>query len=84
MDVEGLVDQKVEVLRAHVSQVLKNGLVDLEAIEALARYRGFQARIRNAEAFETERFVWDLKGSGTHDQTALEVAIDLALQEASA
>ena len=44
----------------HVSQVLKNGLVDLEAIEALARHRGFQGRIRHAEAFATQRFVWSV------------------------
>jgi hypothetical protein len=31
--------------------------VDLEAIEALARHRGFTARVRYAEAFETDRFV---------------------------
>jgi len=60
VDVNGLVEDKVDLLRAHVSQVLKNGLVDLEAIEAQARYRGFQARVRNAEAFETDRFLWDL------------------------
>jgi LmbE family N-acetylglucosaminyl deacetylase len=60
VDVNGLVEDKVELLRAHFSQVLKNGLVDLEAIEAQARYRGFQSRVRNAEAFETHRFVWDL------------------------
>lgn len=60
VDVVGLVDVKVDVLRAHVSQVLRNGLVDLEAIEAQARYRGFQARVRHAEAFETDRFLWEL------------------------
>lgn len=68
VDVAGLVEAKLELLRAHVSQVLKNGLVDLEAVEAQARYRGFQARARYAEAFQTERFVWDLTGptgSGT-------------------
>lgn len=58
VDIDGHVEDKVNALRAHVSQVLKNGLVDLEAIEALARYRGFEARIRQAEAFEIERFVW--------------------------
>lgn len=58
VDVKGLVESKIDVLRAHVSQVLKNGLVDLEAVEAQARYRGFQARIREAEAFETDRFLW--------------------------
>jgi LmbE family N-acetylglucosaminyl deacetylase len=60
VDIKGLVEDKVQVLRAHVSQVLKNGLVDLEAIEAQARYRGFQARVREAEAFETDRFLLDL------------------------
>ncbi len=60
VDVKGLVEGKLDVLRAHMSQVLRNGLVDLEAVEAQARYRGFQARLRWAEAFESERFVWDL------------------------
>src|SRR5207247_2163292 len=53
-------EAKAYLVRGHVSQVLKNGLVDIEALEALARYRGFQARIRHAEAFEADRFVWDL------------------------
>ena len=53
-------DKKLEALRAHHSQVLKNRLVDLEAIEAQARYRGFQTRMRCAEAFAVERFAWDL------------------------
>jgi LmbE family N-acetylglucosaminyl deacetylase len=70
VDIADQVEPKIDALRAHVSQVLKNGLVDLEAIEALARHRGFQARIRQAEAFETDRFVWrpqeqSLGGSAT-------------------
>lgn len=60
IDVNGLVEAKQDLLRAHMSQVLKNGLVDLEALEAQARYRGFQARVRYAEAFECQRFLWDL------------------------
>jgi hypothetical protein len=42
--------------------VLKNRLVDLEALEAQARYRGFEARLPHgcAEAFGAARFVWDL------------------------
>ena len=59
VDVQGMVDAKADLIRAHFSQVLKNGLVDLDALEAQSRYRGFQARTRHAEAFETERFVWD-------------------------
>jgi LmbE family N-acetylglucosaminyl deacetylase len=60
IDISKQIDGKVRALRAHWSQVLKNGLVDLEAIQAAARYRGFQARVRLAEAFEVERFLWDL------------------------
>lgn len=51
---------KLAALRAHMSQVMKNRMVDLEAVEAQARYRGFQARLRHAEGFETDRFTWDL------------------------
>ena len=76
-DVDGLLDGKLELLRAHMSQVLKNGLVDLEAVESQARYRGFQARIRWAEAFEVARFVWELPPSRRRD-----VDVDLVLQEA--
>src|SRR5207245_5238662 len=60
VDIAGLVEQKLDLIRAHLSQVLKNGLVDLEAIQAQAAVRGFDARIRLAEAFEVGRFTWDL------------------------
>jgi LmbE family N-acetylglucosaminyl deacetylase len=63
VDVSATMPAKLASLRAHVSQVLKNGLVDLEAIEALARHRGFQGRIRQAEAFATQRFVWSVSGA---------------------
>jgi LmbE family N-acetylglucosaminyl deacetylase len=59
-DAAPFLEGKLEALRAHMSQVLKNRLVDLEAVEAQARYRGFQARLRHAEGFETDRFTWDL------------------------
>ena len=60
VDIDDVVEAKAELIRSHMSQVLKNGLVDLEAVEGQARYRGFQARLRRAEAFEVDRFVWDL------------------------
>jgi LmbE family N-acetylglucosaminyl deacetylase len=60
VDVDGLVEAKLDLIRAHLSQVLKNGLVDLAAIEAQARYRGFNARSRNTEAFEVDRMLWNL------------------------
>ena len=67
VDVAGLVEAKMDLIRAHVSQVLKNGLVDLEACEAMARYRGFGGRMRWAEAFETSRFAWDLSVADEFD-----------------
>jgi LmbE family N-acetylglucosaminyl deacetylase len=77
VDIDAHLEAKLALLHAHMSQVLKNGLVDLEALRAQARYHGFRARIRHAEAFESERFVWDLPapvavgaavpGQGGHD-----------------
>lgn len=64
VDVDGeFLLRKVEALRAHVSQVRANQLVDIEAIEAGARYRGFEARLPHgkAEGFAVARFVWDLE-----------------------
>ena len=75
VDVAGLIEPKVNLLRAHVSQVLKNGLVDLEAIEAAARYRGFQARVRHAEAFVAERFLWDFSETPTEPQNVLDLTL---------
>jgi hypothetical protein len=40
--------------------VLRQGPVELEAIEAQARFRGFQGRVHYAEAFEAARLAWDL------------------------
>jgi LmbE family N-acetylglucosaminyl deacetylase len=63
VDIADHLGGKLAALRAHASQVLKNGLVDPEAVEAQARYRGFQARMRHAEAFESSRMAWDLTAS---------------------
>jgi len=60
VDVADTLDDKMVLLRSHLSQVLRQGPVDLEAIEAQARFRGFQGRIRYAEAFESARLAWDL------------------------
>ena len=69
------VEQKLDLIRAHESQVLKNRLVDLEAVAAQARYRGFQGRVHYAEAFEIERFVWDLS-AGAIAAPALEMVLE--------
>lgn len=70
VNVAGLVEAKLGLIRAHLSQVMKNGLVDLEAVEAQARFRGFQARVRHAEAFEASRFVWDIARARPVDQVS--------------
>jgi len=60
VDVAETLDAKLETLRAHLSQVLREGPVDLEATAAQARFRGSQGRIRYAEGFEAARLGWDL------------------------
>jgi len=60
VDVEDAIDGKIAALSCHRSQVERCELVDLEAVEAGARFWGHQARMRFAEAFEVPRFVWDI------------------------
>jgi len=60
VDVEESIDDKIGALSCHRSQVERCELVDLEAVEAGARFWGHQARMRFAEAFEVPRFVWDI------------------------
>lgn len=72
VDIGPFLARKLEALRAHESQVRKSRLVDLEAVEAQARFRGFQSRVRYAEAFEVERFVWELSGPETQMTPAVQ------------
>jgi LmbE family N-acetylglucosaminyl deacetylase len=76
VDVEDALAQKIELLRTHLSQVLRDGPLDLEAVVAQARFRGSQSRVRHAEAFETARFVWDLVPASTQDDAVLEALED--------
>lgn len=59
VNVAGLVEAKLDLIRCHMSQVMRNGIVDLEALEAAARFRGFGARAREAEGFEVHRYLLD-------------------------
>jgi LmbE family N-acetylglucosaminyl deacetylase len=74
VDIDGYVEPKLELLRAHLSQVLKNCLVDLDAIVAQARYRGFTGRVRHAEGFECSRYTVRL---GAEDSGCVD--LDLAV-----
>ncbi|MDA8342266.1 MAG: PIG-L family deacetylase [Actinomycetota bacterium] len=66
VDIDGRVEAKLDLLRIHLSQVLAGGPVDLEAVEAQARFRGSQARARNAEAFSVHRLLWEPTTIASH------------------
>jgi LmbE family N-acetylglucosaminyl deacetylase len=60
VDISEVLDSKLEAIRAHFSQVIHSGMVDLEVVVSLARLRGFQSRSGSfAEAFEAGRFLWE-------------------------
>jgi LmbE family N-acetylglucosaminyl deacetylase len=61
VDIADVLDDKLRAVCAHESQVMRDSSVDLEAIEAGARFRGSQSRVRHAEGFESPRLLWDLK-----------------------
>lgn len=75
VDVADVLDEKLTLLRSHLSQVLRQGPVDLEAVEAQARFRGFQGRIRYAEGFESSRLVWGLDRDPERQAAATPLAI---------
>jgi LmbE family N-acetylglucosaminyl deacetylase len=65
VDIENVIARKKELLCKHMSQVTRefehNQNRYEDAVEAAARFRGFQARIHYAEAFLPVRFIRDLK-----------------------
>ncbi|WP_441250768.1 PIG-L deacetylase family protein [Kitasatospora sp. McL0602] len=63
-NITGFTEDKLEALRAHGSQVEGSRKVDPDAVAALARVRGFQAGVPEAEGFVARRFVFDLTGRG--------------------
>ena len=66
IDLDDVMDRKISLVRAHLSQVLRNGPVDLDALVAQARFRGSQSRTQHAEAFRPARFLWDLVSAPEH------------------
>lgn len=52
IDISGFIDEKMDSVRAHVSQINRNGDWWIEGIRGRAMYRGYQMRSRYAEAFE--------------------------------
>jgi LmbE family N-acetylglucosaminyl deacetylase len=77
VNIGNLVEAKLDLIRCHISQVIKNGIVDLEALEAQARFRGFASRSRQAEGFEIHRFLLDPAAIGIPSKPAVADAVEL-------
>ncbi|MFK3985211.1 PIG-L deacetylase family protein [Micromonospora sp. NPDC050397] len=77
-DVTGLVPEKLRLLRHHISQVIGGRRIDLEALAAQARFRGFQGRVTEAEAFTTTRTL--LRFPGDRPTIPMSGALGLAAE----
>ena len=62
-NVDKVLDLKLAALEAHRSQVSKTNIEDLTILElavSCANFRGIQARVKYAEAFQSVRFLLDI------------------------
>jgi LmbE family N-acetylglucosaminyl deacetylase len=62
-NIERVLDRKLACLEAHRSQVAKTNIEDLTILElavSCANFRGIQARVKYAEAFQSVRLLLDL------------------------
>jgi LmbE family N-acetylglucosaminyl deacetylase len=62
-DIEKVLDKKLACLEAHRSQVTKTNIEDLTILElavSCANFRGIQARVKYAEAFQSVRLLLNL------------------------
>src|SRR3989442_472417 len=61
--IEKVLDKKLACLEAHRSQVAKTNIEDLSILElavSTANFRGIQARVKYAEAFQSIRLLLNL------------------------
>lgn len=64
VDIADVLDEKVALLKAHLSQIARaypTGLDILESVRAVANFRGFQAKVKYAEGFKALRFLKDVE-----------------------
>ncbi len=64
VNIEDVLDKKMQTLKAHSSQVLKTNIYGtsvLDMANSSAIFRGLQARVRYAEGFESTRLFLDIK-----------------------
>ena len=62
VDIGSVLDEKVELLKCHKSQVERDyptGLDMVESVKAVANFRGFQAKVKYAEGFKSLRYLLD-------------------------
>ena len=63
IDITGVLDKKLELLRLHVSQIDKTKvkcLTILESATSCANFRGYQGRVKFAEGFKALRVLKDI------------------------
>jgi LmbE family N-acetylglucosaminyl deacetylase len=67
VDISAVIEDKIEVVKAHASQVGRphtGGLDMLESVRAVAHFRGFQGKARYAEGFKPLRYLKFIDGAG--------------------
>lgn len=60
VDITEVLDEKLELLKAHASQIAKTHIEDttiLDIAKSAATFRGIQARVRYAEGFSSQRLL---------------------------
>ncbi len=63
VNIDHLLEDKLELLKAHKSQVYKTNIEDLSILDvarSLANYRGIQGRVKYAEGFVSQRLFLNL------------------------
>ncbi|MFQ5706411.1 MAG: PIG-L deacetylase family protein [bacterium] len=69
VDIKEVLEAKIELLRAHASQVSRTNIVDLTILESAksnVNFRGIQGRVKYAEAFVSQRMLIDIPNNGNH------------------
>jgi LmbE family N-acetylglucosaminyl deacetylase len=64
VDIGDVLEEKVKLLKAHRSQVIKEyptGLDMLDSVRAIANFRGFQGKVKYAEGFKSLRYMIEMK-----------------------
>ncbi len=64
VDIGDVLEEKIELLKTHNSQVSKEyptGLDMIGSVRAIANFRGFQGKVKYAEGFKALRYLVDIK-----------------------